>query len=660
MLKRKLIVSVFLLMLLLLADAQLSYGQVRYTSAGSGDWTVPATWVPTGVPGPLDIAVILPGDTVGLAPLGGVPVVAVAALVVDGTLIPHFPAATTGMTMVVFSPVIGIGVGGSILGEPGPVVGGSVMLLSPGMFFPFFPPGLFINDGTVTAGSGPIFGGSALVFFADGAATNNSLISGGSAGTLSGSAFVWATTALNADGGAPGPGTGIVGGSGFGGGAGGSATLLGASMPIGLVSSATNDANSLVRGGDGSPTSSGGSAFVLAFAFLSSPATNATGALIRGGDGCLPGTPFLFGSPTLNFGALVTGTDLCGPPPAPARMDPPEGVFSGDATMIGVSGEIAAGNLLTIGDLSNFPAINLTGDLTITLAPGGILDLTGLVAGQVVAGGNITVNADTILLPGGSSLASLMSTGGSLTQNSGARYALLSSSPDLQITLAPGQTLPFPTYVANIGNMPEVIDYDVVDTSGWIVSQSGSGTYAAMNGKDFLLTIFVPPDAIPGSTNVITISGQTQDAPVAQTTSQITIIVVGAQQFGPQYISPSGKATDVALDAQLEWNGGTGATSREVYFGNSDPPPLAITQTATTYDPGTLALDSTYYWSITEKGGPSGDVAGPVWSFTTTGVKCDPPLPGDTDGNCVMDLRDFLNMSFRWLDCNLEPSSLCP
>jgi hypothetical protein len=81
--------------------------------------------------------------------------------------------------------------------------------------------------------------------------------------------------------------------------------------------------------------------------------------------------------------------------------------------------------------------------------------------------------------------------------------------------------------------------------------------------------------------------------------------------------SPADSATDVSIDADLSWTAGSGATSHDVYFGTSSPGAFQGNQTATTFEPGTMANDTTYYWRIDEIN-VSGTTTGVVWSFTTT------------------------------------------
>ena len=72
-----------------------------------------------------------------------------------------------------------------------------------------------------------------------------------------------------------------------------------------------------------------------------------------------------------------------------------------------------------------------------------------------------------------------------------------------------------------------------------------------------------------------------------------------------------------ASNTDLSWTAGVDAVSRNVYFGTNPSPgasELRGNQTATTFDPGTLA-NGTYYWRIDEVNA-DGTTTGPVWSFS--------------------------------------------
>jgi hypothetical protein len=70
------------------------------------------------------------------------------------------------------------------------------------------------------------------------------------------------------------------------------------------------------------------------------------------------------------------------------------------------------------------------------------------------------------------------------------------------------------------------------------------------------------------------------------------------------------------------------ATSHDVYFGTSIPPSFIGNQTATTFEPGTMSKNTTYYWRIDEVN-PWGTTTGAVWSFTTESGRAYSPDPAD-------------------------------
>ena len=85
--------------------------------------------------------------------------------------------------------------------------------------------------------------------------------------------------------------------------------------------------------------------------------------------------------------------------------------------------------------------------------------------------------------------------------------------------------------------------------------------------------------------------------------------------------SPTHGAGGVSTGATLAWTAGSGADSHDVYFGTDSTPDageFAGNQTTTTYDPGPLSSNTTYYWRVDEVN-PDGTTTGDVWSFTTLG-----------------------------------------
>ncbi len=80
--------------------------------------------------------------------------------------------------------------------------------------------------------------------------------------------------------------------------------------------------------------------------------------------------------------------------------------------------------------------------------------------------------------------------------------------------------------------------------------------------------------------------------------------------------SPSDSGTGTSVTVDLEWTAGSDATSHDVYFGTSPPGVFQGNQTGTTFDPGPLEPNTTYYWRIDEVN-DAGTTTGTVWSFTT-------------------------------------------
>jgi hypothetical protein len=80
---------------------------------------------------------------------------------------------------------------------------------------------------------------------------------------------------------------------------------------------------------------------------------------------------------------------------------------------------------------------------------------------------------------------------------------------------------------------------------------------------------------------------------------------------------------NVDPDQDLTWEAGTGTLFHTVYFGRTfEEVDGAVAggwmSVAATYDPGTLELDTTYYWRVDEFTGLATN-RGQVWSFTTRG-----------------------------------------
>jgi hypothetical protein len=110
--------------------------------------------------------------------------------------------------------------------------------------------------------------------------------------------------------------------------------------------------------------------------------------------------------------------------------------------------------------------------------------------------------------------------------------------------------------------------------------------------------------------------------------SNDTIIVPkpGSSQppAAPASPSPVSGATGVGTTPTLTWSA-SGATSYDVRFGTSNPPPqVSSGQAAASFTTPTLVNNTSYFWQIVARNA-SGTATGPVWSFTTGGTQSGNP-----------------------------------
>ena len=84
---------------------------------------------------------------------------------------------------------------------------------------------------------------------------------------------------------------------------------------------------------------------------------------------------------------------------------------------------------------------------------------------------------------------------------------------------------------------------------------------------------------------------------------------------------PSDGGMFIGADVTLSWTAGFGAKMHTVYFGDNfddvNNAVVGIPQQATTYTPGTLELEKTYYWRVDEFDGTA-TYKGNVWNFEVT------------------------------------------
>jgi hypothetical protein len=144
-----------------------------------------------------------------------------------------------------------------------------------------------------------------------------------------------------------------------------------------------------------------------------------------------------------------------------------------------------------------------------------------------------------------------------------------------------------------------------------VVNYGGSQLFTASANTGYMVNKW-QVDGVDVQTggNTYTITNVT-----ATHTVTVSFVVVPPSQATTP--TPANSATNVGITTDLSWTAGARATSHDVYFGTASTPPLVSnSQTGTTYDTGTMANGTTYYWRIDEKNA-GGTTTGAVWSFTT-------------------------------------------
>jgi len=109
---------------------------------------------------------------------------------------------------------------------------------------------------------------------------------------------------------------------------------------------------------------------------------------------------------------------------------------------------------------------------------------------------------------------------------------------------------------------------------------------------------------------------------VCKSAYQLTVVQQNTPPNVPSSPTPSNSATNQSTNVDISWTcsdpDGDNLTY-DVYFEANDSNPALVASgvTSTTYDPGDLQSNTTYYWGIVAKDGFD-STQGPLWSFTTS------------------------------------------
>ena len=106
--------------------------------------------------------------------------------------------------------------------------------------------------------------------------------------------------------------------------------------------------------------------------------------------------------------------------------------------------------------------------------------------------------------------------------------------------------------------------------------------------------------------------------PGGMTTGEVWTFQTGSGPGQASNPNPPDGVVEINTYPLLSWESGDGATSHDVYFGTAEPGDFQGNQVETTFDPGYLLYNTTYYWRIDEVN-DLGTTTGTVWRFTTAG-----------------------------------------
>jgi hypothetical protein len=166
------------------------------------------------------------------------------------------------------------------------------------------------------------------------------------------------------------------------------------------------------------------------------------------------------------------------------------------------------------------------------------------------------------------------------------------------------------------------------------VNDGAEGTFQGNLTDTFFFAGFpqfpYPDGLVPGTTYYWRVDEVNEEEPNSPWIGDVwNFMVPPRTAYNPE---PADGTKFVVLDTSLSWTTGFGAKMHTVYFGDNFDDVNNATggflQETTTYDPGALENEKTYYWRVDEFDGAATH-KGDIWSFTTL-----PEIP-ITDPNLV-------------------------
>ena len=169
--------------------------------------------------------------------------------------------------------------------------------------------------------------------------------------------------------------------------------------------------------------------------------------------------------------------------------------------------------------------------------------------------------------------------------------------------------------VTVVDTLPAGLNATAMGGAGWtctLATLTCTQTASLAVGASYQpITLVVNVTATSAVTNLVTASSPSSVPAIATDPTDVSALPP------PVIVSPLAGQTGVSVATPLTWNPAAGATSYDVYFGTSAPPPLVTSVAGTSYTPPTaLALGTVYYWRIVARNA-AGSASSPTASFIT-------------------------------------------
>ncbi len=195
------------------------------------------------------------------------------------------------------------------------------------------------------------------------------------------------------------------------------------------------------------------------------------------------------------------------------------------------------------------------------------------------------------------------------------------------------------------GTTPSISADGTSDAIVWAVYNSNPATLYAYDATDLSKELYDSNQAGSrdqfGSGNKYIVPTIANGKVYVGTTNGVGVF--GVAPAAPVLTAPASGATGVSLTPALSWGAAPRAASYDVYFGATSPPPLVTNVTGTTYNPGTLSVNTVYYWTIVAKN-VYGATSSATWSFTTLATApATPVLTAPANGSAGQSLTSALS-----------------